>query len=1488
MADFPTFGIAETDDYVRKILGRAGSLPVGDLDALHAALVPHVMHQESRGNPRAVSPKGAVGTMQTMPATLRDPGFGVAPAKDDSDEERERVGKDYLKAMLKRYPGRPDLALAAYNAGPGRADRWAKREGIEPSARPAGGVLRASSGIEGMPVLAEEWDGLPEAEEARRGNFLSNAIGLDSTVAAIARLWEDQGVEFDADFNLTQLSDKEWEGATQGIPEEYWDGLASAGSRAHLDLLSHRLRARVTAEAELAAYGGWGIAGRFALMMTDPVALAVGISTGGLTAGTQGARLARAAAIARRAGKFDEAGASVRALETVAKGSAWRNVATVGALSAAENAGIEAVITASDTTRNGWDVAAAALTGGLLGGAASRVFSGRELRAVQGAYLRERSALELAELNHRLDLKQADLTRTLTDLDASRSTLADSDPDVARARAEIATIQRELREAAGTRRQELTTTAAGALKRSELGRLRRETQALRRQANKAEDLEVEVEVRMLEEDVATLGPDVARSKQRTKMRARAAKAEAATRRETIHANLASAETALGRGQAAEDALRELRKLEKAEAKGEDLLMLDEPGRNRFGERELAAAQDLQRALGIQNERLTALDAQRATVQQDLDGIASARAAGVRASDEILANEAAAVFGADTASAARFTGFDEGLHPSLESGLPVLHAPGHALVPEVGKMALAKAARTGPLATFSGILRGSDNANVRKLLGRMVGASAGRADKGVNTVGASEIHARLHESMTARFNTAVGPAYTAWGEKRGIGRLGRTTRTARTQFMEEVGLHVRGQDTPDPEIQKAAAGVRKVFKDYLAEAKEAGVKGLEEVEFNDRYLPRVFKFDRVYEIIQDIGPDNLRTLVRRAIQAENDDVPDKLASRIAKIYVERMRELRVGSDFGLMQGVRWDDVGFLRRFLDDAGVDSEEIEDIVGQFAAINLNRQRQTEGSFRSAKKRQQFDENFAMSFRSQNAAKAGRIEDVTITMSDLFENNVEALFGRYSRSVSGHIGLAKVGIKHRGDFDDSIKMVERELEGDPDELDRVRDTAELAYKLITGQPVQNATLLTKFGRAMRDYNFATVMNQAGFAQFPDLAGLLAKGYVGYTVRHFFDGFRMMKRTDGTLDDAFAREMESVLGLGSDYYNNATFSSYDPGEQPGFMGVLGAVEHGLRVAGRGTQAISGMAWITAMCQRMAGRVIVQRLVDDVLKGGKISDHRAATLGLDAAMKGRIAQQLKDHTVWVDGDFGGKVQIVNYAAWKDMEARDAMMYAVFREARRLVQEEDLGDTAGWMHMNWGKIIAQFRRFALVSYSRQLLHGVAHADAEEATRLMVSMVMAGMAYTARHELRLASLAVGGAEEDELEEYRSRYLTPDRLAAAAFANSTYSTVLPALSDSVTSTLFDERFFNTRTSGLGSDILTGNPTVSALNSLGNAVRGVTTAIVRGDRQFDQGDARALRRVIPFQNVYGLDAMFAALTADLPDQDEDADPDEFDWFFED
>jgi soluble lytic murein transglycosylase-like protein len=96
---------------------------------LSGGLIGRVFMAESGGRPDVVngqttSSAGAVGPMQTMPATLKNPGYGVQPARDGSVDEQFRVGTDYLAAMMKKYNGNQILALGAYNWGPGNVDNW--------------------------------------------------------------------------------------------------------------------------------------------------------------------------------------------------------------------------------------------------------------------------------------------------------------------------------------------------------------------------------------------------------------------------------------------------------------------------------------------------------------------------------------------------------------------------------------------------------------------------------------------------------------------------------------------------------------------------------------------------------------------------------------------------------------------------------------------------------------------------------------------------------------------------------------------------------------------------------------------------------------------------------------------------------------------------------------------------------------------------------------------------------------------------------------------------------------------------------------------------------------------------------------------------------------------------------------------------------------------------------------------------------------------
>jgi len=87
---------------------------------LDAFLLVAVIEAESGFNAKALSSMGAVGLMQVMPGTASD--YGIHdPFEPAANVE---VGARYLNHLLHRFDGDVELALAAYNAGPGAVDRF--------------------------------------------------------------------------------------------------------------------------------------------------------------------------------------------------------------------------------------------------------------------------------------------------------------------------------------------------------------------------------------------------------------------------------------------------------------------------------------------------------------------------------------------------------------------------------------------------------------------------------------------------------------------------------------------------------------------------------------------------------------------------------------------------------------------------------------------------------------------------------------------------------------------------------------------------------------------------------------------------------------------------------------------------------------------------------------------------------------------------------------------------------------------------------------------------------------------------------------------------------------------------------------------------------------------------------------------------------------------------------------------------------------------
>lgn len=121
---------------------------------------------ESAFQTDAVSPKGARGPAQFMPATARQ--YGVTPGGDPSDDLRG--GAEYSRDMIQQFGGDVRLGLAAYNAGPGNVQKYG---GVPPFPETQGYVDKVlTAGAAGAPAAERAPSTMPLMPVERRPDGL--------------------------------------------------------------------------------------------------------------------------------------------------------------------------------------------------------------------------------------------------------------------------------------------------------------------------------------------------------------------------------------------------------------------------------------------------------------------------------------------------------------------------------------------------------------------------------------------------------------------------------------------------------------------------------------------------------------------------------------------------------------------------------------------------------------------------------------------------------------------------------------------------------------------------------------------------------------------------------------------------------------------------------------------------------------------------------------------------------------------------------------------------------------------------------------------------------------------------------------------------------------------------------------------------------------------------------------------------------------------
>lgn len=701
--------------------------------------------------------------------------------------------------------------------------------------------------------------------------------------------------------------------------------------------------------------------------------------------------------------------------------------------------------------------------------------------------------------------------------------------------------------------------------------------------------------------------------------------------------------------------------------------------------------------------------------------------------------------------------------------------------------------------------------------------------------------------------------------------------ARKEFSKQVARAVRGEGTTSKPVQAVASRIAEDNKRLLKMLKESGVEGFENVSENSNYLMRNWseetmgKFNRVYGEDQTVG------LIEGAFRAVHPDIADEVSSKVAKAIFKRFNRGRSGVDGDFQKMMGNDSLDNIKEFLDDLNVDEADRPYIDTFMESMKRGMAQEGKGIPTHAKHKVLLDESYGHVLKdSQGNARHVRL-------SELFSEDADMLHSSYIRQMTGLVALAKKGVKSKGDWNRIIKRFEDEA-STTDALKAKKDSGlkqlQYVYDSLTGRPVSDplreaAPGASKLLGGLRDHAHLTSMGQTGFAQLPEFGSAIAQVGMKNMLAHMpglgtiFDVLRTAD-PHRAAPELFKEIEDFIGGFGIDRAIHQPDARHlDVNEHFGsthgwFSDKLSKLDTAQQYGKRAISDISGMAPITLMMDKMTVAGISQKFLGMALKPTSANLKRMESLGLSKDMLDRVLEQVRTHSSSTDSFLAGrKLKTMGYEKWTDSDAFEAYRYAVNRFGARVIQRNLLGETNPFMSTVLGKTLFQFRSFVLVAYEKQLLHNIKMHDSETITYALSGIFLAGLSYSAQTYLQ----SLG---RQDAQKFRNKKLKPEVIAAAAFARSGMSTLVPGTVDTVLRTSGRDPVFDYRSSGYSSNFFDGVPAVNTAKKL---IGSTTTlgGMSSKDYKYSKQDYRNNTGLLWFSNALGIRNVFEHMGADLP-----------------
>jgi len=767
------------------------------------------------------------------------------------------------------------------------------------------------------------------------------------------------------------------------------------------------------------------------------------------------------------------------------------------------------------------------------------------------------------------------------------------------------------------------------------------------------------------------------------------------------------------------------------------------------------------------------------------------------------------------------------------------------------------------------LMSSDHAIINHVGRKLVPDGVGRDTLGQGQSStAQEIGARFYQTLLTKYASASDAGFRAWRKATGRSRFGFK---ARQEYEEAVTKAIRAGGSDDPHIAKAAQALQGMYREFAELLRDSGVKGFEELMPSSNYVPRLFNFNEVGAIHDTIGTGNLELLIAQAIKNATKGLDEDDVAKVAKKYVETLRRVRTGES--TLNHVQLTELQFetLKEMV-EGEISDEALNAILSGIKTGT------GEGVVSRAKKRLVLDETATI-----------KVNGVDYSFQDLLMNNAFDVANMYAHQMSGQIGLARIGIKSRADWArimsdiDNTKHLSGLSEAD---IANQKEMLDIIYRSITGAPLHKKGMTSEMLQLIRDYNYARVMNQTGWAQLPEIFNAMGEhGIITFMKAIPTFGRIIRNAKTGTFNDEFMAELDSIWAFGNDpIIRRASSRHSEPSEGVAVdnrgvripftqkrVGNMEGIHRTLKAAGKVTSTLSGMAPITTSFERMTAIMIVKNFADMAKGSSKYTMERLAAMGInDKKSLEAILTQLRTHSGTVEGPLSGRtINALNIDKWDDIEAREAFITAVQRATHRSIQRNNVGDMAKWMTTDLGQTAMQFRSFVFGAYEKQTLRGFNQHDSAMALQFIMTTMVAAMAYTGQTYVK----SIGRKDQKE---YLDRMLSPLAIAKSGFLRSGWASLLPAAWDAGADFIVDPphawMFGYARSSGQASSLVEGIPTVGMFTAANKSAHALVESGLTS-RELTQKDIRTLGSLMIFQNLHPVQWAINAAASQFPER---------------